>query len=208
MGATSWPSYNPPNATRAVHLGHAQSTYQRLVMHEAADAISTSRGFKYIELWSNGSLLMTISSIENVNIRTVRDLKRYVQKVTRVSKESIIISHGPTSTVYENSYQLPCMRMLMFDINILRVYFHVRHSARSEGMHMLFVCSDNLIKDECKRHGLNVINKFILCKWHMVNMVLDTFRSLSIVNGDTFYIGGGRIRMGSCDSSYYRRVTH
>ncbi|KAI9500922.1 hypothetical protein BX070DRAFT_248143 [Coemansia spiralis] len=144
--------------------------------------------FETIELWSNGSLLLIIHNAQIANIHTIGDIKRYLEGVTRIPKKEIVLCHIPTAMVYKDKQKLPLQQVQMFAVNILRVDFHIKYSARSDGVETIFVSSDRTVGEECKINGLPLKRKAVLCKKRAVSPDFDIFRGLDTKNGDIFQI--------------------
>ncbi|KAI9501940.1 hypothetical protein BX070DRAFT_253878 [Coemansia spiralis] len=90
--------------------------------------------FETIEIWSNATLLLSIHDAELVSIRTIEDIKQYLEGVTGIPQEEIVLCHIPTGMVYKDKQRLPVQQVQLFSVNILRVDFHVKYSAKSEGV--------------------------------------------------------------------------
>ncbi|KAJ2392388.1 hypothetical protein GGI23_005226 [Coemansia sp. RSA 2559] len=108
--------------------------------------------------------------------------------MTRVPKESIVLCHVPTATVYNDQHKLPQESVQVFAVNILRVDVYVRCARRVEGIETMYVTADSLIVNELQRHGVVTKRKFVLYGRHIVSAEKDTFRHLDTKNGSVFYI--------------------
>ncbi|KAJ1665205.1 hypothetical protein IW140_003528 [Coemansia sp. RSA 1813] len=154
----------------------------------ASNESISNKSFETIELWGNGSLVLTIHYAEKVDIKTIGDIKAYAAEMTRVPKENIVLCHVPTATVYNDKHNIPQESVQMFAVNILRVDVYSRFGRRVEGIETIYVNADGLIFNELKRHGFVLKRKFVLFGRHIVSADRDTFRHLDAKNGSVFYL--------------------
>ncbi|KAJ2384526.1 hypothetical protein GGI23_006910 [Coemansia sp. RSA 2559] len=132
---------------------------------------------------------MTIGALETHDIYTIQDLKKHVQGVSGIPWHQIAVWDGQTGLAFDNTHELPDMAYSELEINVLRVYFSFRHSHKSNGAYMAYVCTSSLVKDECAGHGLPVGDgTMIMYGWCIVSLPFDTFECLDVANGDTLYI--------------------
>ncbi|KAJ1668436.1 hypothetical protein IW140_000265 [Coemansia sp. RSA 1813] len=123
----------------------------------------------------------------------MQDMKKYLQNVTGITWHEITVWDRQTGIVYDDMYELPHTPQSAFEVNVLRVYFSFRHSRKSSGAYMAYVCTSSLVNAECVGHGLPVSDRMVMYGWCFVSLLFDTFESLGVVNGDTFYIEDRRI---------------